>query len=152
MKYIESVSDKAISPLQSLDDNLGSTVNYFVLPIFAFANAGISFDGFSFSTIGSVSLAVFLGLVIGKSMGIFLFTWTAISSKLFKMPKYLNYKLLFGVSILGGIGFTVSLFIASLAYGGTEPQLLNDAKMGIIFGSLFAGVSGFLYLKKALST
>ncbi|WP_352423411.1 Na+/H+ antiporter NhaA [Proteiniphilum sp.] len=150
LKNIESISDKAISPLQSLEDNLTSLVNYLILPLFALANAGISFDGFSFSAISGISIAVFLGLVIGKPLGIFSFTWIVIKSKLIKMPEFLNYKMIFGVSLLGGIGFTVSMFLANLSYEMIDPEFLNDAKMGVIAGSIVSGILGYLWLKFCL--
>jgi NhaA family Na+:H+ antiporter len=150
LKNIESISDKAISPLQSLEDNLTSLVNYLILPLFALANAGISFDGFSFSAISGISIAVFLGLVIGKPLGIFSFTWIVIKSKLIKMPEFLNYKMIFGVSLLGGIGFTVSMFLANLSYEMIDPEFLNDAKMGVIAGSIVSGILGYLWLNFCL--
>lgn len=155
LKHIESASDKAISPLQSLDDNLRPLVNYIVMPLFAFANASINFDGFSLSSIQGVTLTVFLALVVGKLTGIFTFTWLAIKTGFLSMPERMNNKILFGVSLLGGIGFTVSLFIANLSYAnlpGTGSQLLNQAKLGIISGSVFAGICGFFVLKRFLKS
>lgn len=155
LKHIESASDKAISPLQSLDDNLRPLVNYIVMPLFAFANASINFDGFSLSSIKGVTLTVFLALVVGKLTGIFTFTWLAIKTGFLSMPERMNNKILFGVSLLGGIGFTVSLFIANLSYAnlpGTGSQLLNQAKLGIISGSVFAGICGFFVLKQFLKS
>lgn len=153
LKHIESASDKAISPLQSLDDNLRPLVNYVVMPLFAFANASINFDGFSLASIEGVTLTIFFALVFGKLIGIFTFTWLAIKSGFLSMPERMNNKILFGVSLLGGIGFTVSLFIANLSYAnlpGIGSQLLNQAKLGIISGSVFAGICGFLILKRVL--
>lgn len=153
LKHIEAASDKAISPLQSLDDNLHPLVNYVVMPLFAFANASISFDGFTLASLEGVTLTIFIALVVGKLLGIFLFTYISIKCKLLSMPDKMNNKMLLGVSILGGIGFTVSLFIANLAYSNVPnvgAQLLNQAKMGIIGGSLVAGVFGYLFLHKIL--
>lgn len=155
LKHIESASDKAISPLQSLDDNLHPLVNYIVMPLFAFANASISFDGFSLNSLEGVTLTVFFSLVLGKLIGIFSFTWIAIHTGLLSMPERMNNKILFGVSLLGGIGFTVSLFIANLSYANlpvTGTILLNQAKLGIISGSVFAGICGFLVLNRVLQT
>jgi len=149
LKHVESASDKVISPLQSMDDNLQPLVNYVVMPLFAFANASISFEHFSFANLQGVTLTVFISLVLGKLIGIFSFTWLSVKSGLLKMPEHMDNKSLFGVSMLGGIGFTVSLFIANLSYAGIPEAgstLLNQAKLGIISGSVFAGIAGFLLL------
>ena len=150
LRHVESVSDKVISPLQSMDDNLHPLVNYVVMPLFAFANASISFEHFTLADIEGVTLSVFIALVLGKLLGIFSFTWLAVKSKLLNMPEHMDARSLLGVSMLGGIGFTVSLFIANLSYAGLPdigPTLLNQAKLGIISGSVFAGLAGYLLLK-----
>ncbi len=149
LRHVESASDKVISPLQSMDDNLQPLVNYIVMPLFAFANASITFTNFTPSDLGGVTLTVFIALVLGKLIGIFSFTWIAVKYKWLNMPDHMNNKSLFGVAMLGGIGFTVSLFIANLSYAGLPEvgsTLLNQAKMGIIGGSLFAGTCGYLIL------
>ena len=154
LKEMESATDKVISPLQDLEDSLHPLVNYVIIPLFAFANAGILFEGMSFSAVYSgVGLAVICGLVIGKFTGVFLFTWLTIKFKLAPKPQGCNWKMIAGVSMLAGIGFTVSLFIANLSFGpmGAEGvALLNDAKLGILIGSLLSGVLGYLYLNKVL--
>ena len=158
LKQVERASDRVISPLQSLEDNLHGAVNFVILPLFAFANAGIALDGFDLSSVfQGVSLAIFLGLVLGKFFGIFSFTFIAIKMRWVSMPHGATWKTIAGVSALGGIGFTVSLFIANLSYGdmpGGE-LLLNQAKMGILLGSLLAGIIGYtllnLFLSKHLS-
>lgn len=149
LRHVESASDKVISPLQSLDDNLHPLVNYVVMPLFAFANASISFSHFTPSDLQGVTISVFIALVLGKLIGIFSFTWLSIKCKWLNMPEHMNVKSLLGVSMLGGIGFTVSLFIANLSYADVPEvgsTLLNQAKMGIIGGSLFAGVCGYFIL------
>ena len=149
LRHVESASDKVISPLQSMDDNLHPLVNYVVMPLFAFANASISFEHFTIADLEGVTLTVFIALVFGKLIGIFSFTWLAVKSKLLNMPDHMNTKSLFGVSMLGGIGFTVSLFIANLSYAGMPEigsTLLNQAKLGIISGSVFSGVIGYFLL------
>lgn len=153
LKHIEAISDKAISPLQSLDDNLHPLVNFVVMPLFAFANASISFTDFSFSMLEGVTATVFISLVFGKLIGIFTFTWLAVKSGWLTMPERMNKKNLFGIALLGGIGFTVSLFIANLSYAGLPENgalLLNQAKLGIISGSVFAGICGYFVLRKTL--
>ena len=147
LKQVESMSDKVISPLQDLEDTLHPVVNYFILPLFAFANAGIFLLDMDPTTIfEGVSLAVILGLVAGKFLGIFSFSWLAIILKLTPKPAGSTWSMLAAVSVLGGIGFTVSLFIANLSFGGNI-ELLNHAKLGIVVGSLLAGIIGFILLQ-----
>lgn len=154
LKEVESASDKVISPLQELEDSLQPIVNYFIVPIFAFANAGIFLLDIDPITIfEGISLAVMAGLVIGKFVGIFLFSWATIKLRLAPRPQGANWNMLAAVSMLGGIGFTVSLFIATLSFGGGDAHaqsLLDHAKLGIVCGSLLAGFMGFLWLHKAL--
>ena len=146
LKQVESMSDKVISPLQDLEDTLHPVVNYFILPLFAFANAGIFLLNMDPSTIfEGVSLAVILGLVVGKFVGIFSFSWLAIMLRLTPKPAGSTWAMLASVSVLGGIGFTVSLFIANLSFGNNI-DLLNHAKLGIVVGSILAGIIGFILL------
>ena len=154
LKEIESASDKVISPLQELEDSLHPIVNFFIVPLFAFANAGIFLlDMDPVSVFEGISLAVICGLVIGKFVGIFLFSWATIKLKLAPMPVRSTWSMLASVAMLGGIGFTVSLFIANLSFGagGEENNaLLDHAKLGIVVGSLIAGFLGFLALHRTL--
>ena len=149
LKLVERASDRVISPLQSLEDNLHGMVNFVILPLFAFANAGVVFSG-SGNIVGDVSIAVAVGLLLGKFLGIFMFTWLAIKSGLTPMPPGMNWKNIAGVSLLGGIGFTVSLFIANLAFAGDYPELLNQAKFGVLFGTIVAGILGYIVLNAVL--
>ncbi|MBR8708855.1 Na+/H+ antiporter NhaA [Bacteroides pyogenes] len=149
LKEVESASDRVISPLQSLEDNLHGAVNYFILPLFAFVNAGVVFGGGD-SLIGHVSMAVTLSLLLGKFIGIYLFTGLAIKLRVTTMPQGMNWTNLAGVSLLGGIGFTVSLFIANLSFGVDYPVLLNQAKFGVLSGSILSGVLGYLLLRSVL--
>lgn len=154
LKEIESASDKVISPLQDMEDSLHPVVNYLIVPLFAFANAGISFEGLEIASIFTgVSLAIILGLVVGKSVGIFLFSWLCIKLKLANIPHGTNWHQLAAVSMLGGIGFTVSLFIANLSFGTGDPFLssqLDHARLGILVGSLLSGILGWLFLNFTL--
>lgn len=154
LKEVESASDKVISPLQELEDSLHPIVNFFIIPLFAFANAGIFLlDMDPATVIEGISLAVICGLVIGKFVGIFAFSWLAIKLKLAPMPLRSTWSMLASVAMLGGIGFTVSLFIANLSFGsmGTDgAYLLDHAKLGIVTGSLLAGILGFVALKCTL--
>lgn len=154
LKEIETASDKVISPLQDMEDSLHPVVNYLIVPLFAFANAGIYFGDMSLTSIVSgVSLATILGLVLGKFIGIFSFSWICIKLKWAPMPEGSTWHQLAAVSVLGGIGFTVSLFIANLSFGTGDPymsQLLNNAKLGILIGSVLAGVLGYIFLSLTL--
>ena len=154
LKEIESASDKVISPLQDLEDSLHPLVNYLIVPLFAFANAGIYFGGMEASAIVSgVSLAIICGLVVGKFLGILLFSWLTVKLHIAPMPTGTNWKQMASTALLGGIGFTVSLFIANLSFGTGDPymsDLLNDAKLGILLGSFLSGFLGWLFLHLTL--
>lgn len=146
---IEAAADHVISPLQDMEDNLHDVVNYIIMPLFAFANAGVVFNATSLNLFEGVSLSIFLGLVLGKVVGIFSFTWLAIKLRVGHIPSGMKWSSLGGLSMLGGVGFTVALFLAGLSYpAGSE--LLNGAKMGIIMGSVVAGLSGYVWLKFSL--
>lgn len=150
LKEIETASDKVISPLQDMEDSLHPVVNYLIVPLFAFANAGIYFGDLSFSALfGGVSLAIIAGLVLGKFLGVFLFSWITVKLGWAPMPEGCNWKQLASVALLAGIGFTVSLFIANLSFDAGDPilsSLLDNAKLGILVGSLLAGFGGWLAL------
>ena len=150
LKEIESASDKVISPLQELEDSLHAIVNNFIVPLFAFANAGIFLlDLNPASVVEGISLALIIGLVLGKFIGILGFSWLTVKLHLAPMPEGTNWKMMSSIAILGGIGFTVSLFIANLSFssmGEHGADLLNHAKLGIVVGSVLAGVLGFLRL------
>ena len=152
LKEIESASDKVISPLQDLEDSITPLVNFFILPLFAFANAGIYFgDMAPQDAVSGVSLAIICGLVLGKFLGIFTFSWLTIKSKLAPMPTGGNWKNMAAVSMVGGIGFTVSLFIAGLSFDPIKHALLlNEAKLGILAGSILAGILGYMLLRFTL--
>lgn len=154
LKEIESASDKVISPLQDLEDSLHPVVNFLIIPLFAFANAGIYLlDMNPMTLVSGISLAIIIGLVVGKFIGILLFSWLTVRFRLAPMPEGSDWKMIAGVAMLGGIGFTVSLFIANLSFGSGDASalaLLNDAKLGIVVGSLLAGVIGYLILARTL--
>lgn len=150
LKEIESASDKVISPLQDMEDSLHPVVNWLIVPLFAFANAGIFLGDLSLSAVfQGVSMSIIISMVVGKFVGIFLFSWAAIKLRWAPMPDGANWAMMASMALLGGIGFTVSLFIADLSFGSGDPimsLLLNEAKLGILVGSLAAGILGWLIL------
>lgn len=149
LKNMEEYSDKVISPLQYMEDKLHGAVNYAIMPLFAFANAGVYLGGDQ-NLFGVVTLAVFLGLFTGKFIGLFSFTWIFVKLKIVSLPRGANWKSLAGVCMLGGVGFTVSLFIANLSFGVHYPELLGQAKLGIILGTIASGLAGYIILNSVL--
>jgi NhaA family Na+:H+ antiporter len=152
LKSVESASDHLISPLQDMEDVMKMSVNYHIIPLFAFANAGVNLEGMSLMSLFSgVGLAVFLGLLIGKFCGVLSFTWLGIKLRIIQMPENANWKSFASICMLCGIGFTVSMFMATLSYSGAEhADLLNDAKLGILCGSVASAIIGCLMLNKFL--
>jgi len=136
-----------------LEDSLHAPVNYVILPLFAFVNTGVNFSGVSSKDfVDNVTIGITLGLFFGKQIGIFSFSLLAIVLKLGKLPESLGYGHLFGVSVLGGIGFTMSLFIGSLAFECVGDACINmtDERIGILMGSLLSGLMGYSILKWVL--
>ena len=154
LKSIESAADKMISPLQDLEDNLHTLINYIVIPLFAFANAGIDLSAMSLgSVLSGVSLAVMLGLVVGKLLGVFSFSWVAVRLGFVSLPAGSSWKSFASVCMVCGIGFTVSMFIADLSYAGLGAEgaaLLGQAKLGVLLGSVISAVIGCVLLNKTL--
>lgn len=136
---LEVVADRMQSPAQRIEHVLHPWTTYLILPIFALANAGVHLR-FDMSLFGSISVGILLGLVIGKSLGITILSWVTIKLGLAELPSNVSWRQLFSVSWLAGIGFTMSLFIANAAF--TNPELLDQAKIGIIIASVLAGVIG----------
>ncbi len=153
LNNIQMLADRSISPVQNMEAQLHSFVNYIVLPLFAFVNAGVTFGDIDPSTLVNVPLAVFLGLFLGKSLGIFSFTYGFARLTKSGLPEGITKRTLLGVSMLGGIGFTVALFIANLSFTALETggnDLLNQAKLGVFTGSFVSGLVGYLLLKRFL--
>ncbi len=154
LKSIESAADKMISPLQDLEDSLHTMINYVVVPLFAFANAGIALSGMSMGGLFSgASLAVILGLVVGKFLGVFSFSWLAIRFKVVSLPSGASWASFASICVVCGIGFTVSMFIADLSYAGLGAEgtvLLAQAKLGVLVGSVISAVLGCVLLHKTL--
>jgi Na+:H+ antiporter, NhaA family len=139
------------SPLKELEHNLHSSVAFIVVPIFAFANAGVNFSGVSMDDVLSpVPLGIILGLIIGKQLGVFAFCFVAIKLGIAKLPDNVNWQLLYGVSALCGVGFTMSLFIGGLAFEqGAGTHIFQD-RLGIVVGSVISGVFGYFFIKRAV--
>jgi len=150
LSRIETASDRVISPLQGFEDGLGNTVNYFIMPLFAFANAGVVFDFSNLNIFSGVTLSVLLGLLLGKVTGIFTFIWLAVKLKISRLSTGMTWLNMLGLAMLGGIGFTVALFLAGLSYL-LGSDLLNQAKLGVILGSLFSGILGYFMLRLILN-
>ena len=153
LNNIHLLANQSISPLQRIADRLHPLVNYLILPLFAFVNAGVGFNEISIASLSGIPLAVFLGLFVGKTLGIFAFTSLSVRLRIATMPSGVKRSHLFGISMLGGIGFTVALFIANLSFSGVPgigQDLLNQAKLGVFVGSFVSGICGFYILKAVL--
>ena len=139
------------APLTRLEDDLHTPVAFGILPLFAFANAGIPFDGMNLAAMtAGLPLGVALGLFLGKPLGIFGFSWLAVRSGLARLPDGVGWRAIFGVSILCGIGFTMSLFIASLAFESSSQDIMAASRIGIVAGTAASALLGLLVLKLAL--
>ena len=138
------------SMLKHLEHKLHNFVGILVLPVFAFFNSDINFSDVTMSSIYSpLSMGVILGLLLGKPIGITLFTYVGMKTKLFSLPENVTLKDVFGLSLLCGIGFTMSLFINGLAF--TETYLIDSSKLGIFIGSIVSAIAGYLILKSKYS-
>ena len=134
------------SPLKQLEHALHPWSAYLILPLFAFANAGVSLEGIGLSALLSpVPLGIMLGLFIGKPLGVFTISWLAVKLGIAQLPNGVNFKQIFAVSILCGIGFTMSMFIASLAF--TDSAMLDLAKISILSASILSGLLGTAFFK-----
>ena len=150
---MRSKTDPEVSPLKVLEHDLHSVVAFFVLPVFAFANTGISFSNVSSEQVfHNVPIGIALGLFLGKQIGIFSLCFMAIKLKIAKFPTGMNFTSLYGTSALCGIGFTMSLFIGSLAFEETGINFIFDERIGIIVGSLLSGIVGYIILHRCLKS
>ncbi|ENM5874715.1 Na+/H+ antiporter NhaA [Vibrio mimicus] len=139
------------SPLKHLEHALHPYVAFGILPLFAFANAGISLRGVSIDGLTSMlPLGVALGLFLGKPLGIFSFSWAAVKLGVAQLPEGINFKHIFAVSVLCGIGFTMSIFISSLAFGQANAAYDTYARLGILMGSTTAALLGYALLRLSL--
>ncbi|MFT4862227.1 MAG: NhaA family Na+:H+ antiporter [Pseudohongiellaceae bacterium] len=149
---LTSAKKPDFSPLKDLEHDLHSIVAFFVLPVFAFANAGISFGNMGAEqSLHGVTLGIAFGLFFGKQIGVFGLCALAIKTGITKLPKGMNYTSLYATAALCGIGFTMSLFIGSLAFSEPLSNRVFDERIGIVAGSLLSGVIGFLLLRYSLN-
>lgn len=133
---------------EGLEHDLHGSVSFVILPLFAFMNTGVSLSHLSVdSLINPVPLGIAIGLFLGKQLGVMLFCWLAIQLRLAKMPHRIGWWELYGVAILAGIGFTMSLFISSLAFKQGDAVLMVDDRIGILSGSVFSAIGGYLLLR-----
>jgi Na+:H+ antiporter, NhaA family len=149
IEEMERSCEAAMAPLQRIEHDLQYWVAFAIIPLFALANAGVDLSGNIGAALTSrVTLGVILGLVIGKPIGITLFAWAAVRMRIASMPLGVSWSSIVGVACLGGIGFTMSLFIGGLAFPGM-PALNDAAKIGIFAASLMAGLLGWTQLRHA---
>lgn len=147
---LKNLALHALTPLQRLEHAMHPFVAFVVMPVFAFSNSGISFSGnFSSAIAHPVTLGIIIGLIVGKLTGIYLMSRLAIWSGLGRLPDGMNLRHLRAVGFLGGIGFTMSLFVSSLAFENEELQ--QAAKIGILIASLIASLCGYLIMRSALA-
>ena len=138
--------EKDFSLLMKLEHAISPYVAFLIMPIFAFANAGVSLEGLTFNTLlNPVPLGILLGLFFGKQIGVLLFSYISIKFKLAEMPNNSNWLSIYGVSILTGIGFTMSLFVGNLAFADNL-QYIDGVKIGVLTGSLLSTVFGYFLL------
>ncbi len=139
------------SPLHQLENDLHPMVAYFVLPVFAFANAGVNLENLSVDSITHpVPIGIALGLFLGKQIGVFSFAWLAIKTGIASKSRDISWLSLYGVAILCGIGFTMSLFIGTLAFSAGDLPTNIDERLGILLGSVFSAIGGYFLLRYSL--
>ena len=144
---IEESCEKVLTPLQRFEHILHPWAAFFIIPVFALANAGVTLIGLDiFAALSNpISLGIIIGLFVGNQIGIFSFAYLTVKMKFASLPVGVNWKTLYGATILAGVGFTMSLFIAGLAFA--DPALLELSKIGVLSGSLLSGVVGYTFLK-----
>lgn len=144
---LPTTADTTESPLEKLEHFLHTPVNFIIMPIFAIANTNITFEsGMVEGLASNVSLGILLGLFLGKPIGIFLMSWLSVKLKIAELPAETNWIHVLGLGLLGGIGFTMSIFIALLSFDGHALQ--TEAKFAVLMASVVSGVAGYLILRK----
>lgn len=153
LRQLEQVAHGSMDMSYRVEHALSPWVNFLIMPIFAIANAGVEITDLSYfnvfnydAALGSVSMGIFLGLLLGKPLGITLFSWTAIKLKVGDMPAKATWPMFFAVACLGGIGFTMSIFVDTLSFGDQAPEIMehlrNAGKIAVLLGSICAGILG----------
>jgi len=138
-------------PLREMEHSLHPWIAFGIMPLFAFANSGVSLKGMSFGSLFEpIPIGIALGLVIGKQVGVFGFSLAAVKLGLAKLPSDINWRLIYGTAILCGIGFTMSLFISTLAFDSSIGDDAISARIGILSGSFIAAIAGYLVIKSSL--
>ena len=150
LNELQNITSRAESPMQRFQHVLHPWVAFCIVPLFALANVGVSIgEGFTSAVTGSLGLGIILGLLVGKQVGILASTWLIVRLGVTRLPPYVRFRHIYGVSWLAGIGFTMSLFITELAF--VDPDQLDAAKVGILTVSLIAGAGGWLLLHRTIS-
>jgi NhaA family Na+:H+ antiporter len=146
LRDLEELSRESQPVLDRLEHALHPWTSYVIVPVFALANAGVELSGSAISDAATsrVTAGVVLGLALGKPLGIFAMSWLAVKAGLASLPLGVSWTHIFGAGLIAGIGFTVSIFIANLAF--TDPALIEDAKIGILAGSVLMAAAGLTYL------
>ena len=148
---MRSAANPDSSPLKKIEHELHSIVALMILPVFSFCNSGISFEGLNYQALlHDIPLGIALGLFFGKQFGVFAFCWLGIKLRVAQLPNEMSFTSLYGVALLCGIGYTMSLFIGSLAFEETGVDLIFDERLGIITGSLASGILGYFILRASL--
>ncbi|KAA0993481.1 Na+/H+ antiporter NhaA [Dyadobacter aurulentus] len=151
IEEIKRVSIDAQTPLQKIEYGLHPWVAFLIMPLFAIANSGMHIGSDFFSALfNPVSAGVMVGLVVGKLVGVFGFTWLMVRMGIADLPRMVNWKHIFGVALLAGVGFTMSLFVTNLAFA--DQQHIEAAKYGILLASLVSGAAGIIYLRSISKT
>lgn len=135
------------SPLRRLERNLHPWVAFVVLPLFAFANTGVSFSGLTTTSFGSIALGIAIGLFVGKQLGVFGATWLTIKLGFASLPRQATWIQVYGIALICGVGFTMSLFIGMLAFNEGGTAYVNMVRVGVLSGSLLSGLLGYLLLR-----
>ncbi|PTA92359.1 Na+/H+ antiporter NhaA [Kluyvera sp. Nf5] len=149
--FIPLKEENGVSSARQVIDAIHPWVGWLILPLFAFANAGVSLEGVTFAGLTSLlPMGVIAGLFIGKPVGITIFCWLALRLKLAKLPQGAAFKQIMAVGVLCGIGFTMSIFIATLAFGDVDTHMVAWAKLGILTGSILAAVVGYCLLRSRI--
>jgi NhaA family Na+:H+ antiporter len=146
---LHGANEADASPLERLEHNLAPWVLFGVMPLFAFANAGVSLSGMSFGSLFEpIPLGVALGLFVGKAVGVFGAVWAAVRWQVAAKPEGASWQQILGVAMLAGIGFTMSLFIGMLAF--PDPAYAAPLRLGVLVGSLLSAIGGYLLLRFGL--